>query len=171
MLELGPEHLSGVAVARGPGSFTGLRAGMAVAKGIVMSRGLPFVGIPTLDIVATAQRPDDRRLIAVLQAGRGRICCGSYGWSDVAWTAEDEPQLTTWPQLTEGIEEPALICGEIDPNGASELRKAGKLATIVPAAERLRRAGYLAELAWSRIRRRDTDDPATLTPAYLKHAS
>ena len=79
--------------------------------------------------------------------------------------------MTTWLQLTESIDEPALICGEIDPKGASELKKVGKLVTILPAAERLRRAGYLAELAWNRIRRRDTDDPATLTPSYIKHPS
>jgi tRNA threonylcarbamoyladenosine biosynthesis protein TsaB len=169
MLELRPEHLTGVAVARGPGSFTGLRAGMAVAKGLVMARGLPLVGIPTLDITAAGQCRDDRPLITVLQAGRKRICCAPYRWSEGRWAAEHAPRLTTWPQLVAGLEEPTLLCGEIDSSGAAALASARGLAELVPGAARLRRAGYLAELAWVRIRRRETDEPATLTPVYLKH--
>ena len=169
MLDLGPEHLTGVAVARGPGSFTGLRAGMAVAKGLVMARGLPLVGIPTLDIVATAQWPDERLLIAVLQAGRGRISFAPYRCAENKWVAEAEPLLTTWLKLVEALEEPALFCGEIDPRGAATIASAGEKAVLLPGAARLRRAGYLAELAWLRIRRRETDNPAALTPVYLKH--
>jgi tRNA threonylcarbamoyladenosine biosynthesis protein TsaB len=169
MLDLGPEHITGVAVARGPGSFTGLRAGMAVAKGLVMARGLPLVGVPTLDICAAAQCPDERRLVAVLQAGRGRICFATYRCPDSAWSVESEPCLTTWPKLVGDLDEPALFCGEIDPEGATALASARERAVLLPGATRLRRAGYLAELAWVRIRRRETDEPATLTPVYLKH--
>jgi tRNA threonylcarbamoyladenosine biosynthesis protein TsaB len=171
MLDIGPEHLIGVAVARGPGSFTGLRAGMAVAKGLVMARGLPLVGVPTLDITAAAQWPDDRQLIAVLQAGRGRICFSPYRWAGTKWAAEDEPRLTTWPKLMADLDEATLFCGEVDPRGAAALASAGEMAVLLPGAARLRRAGYLAELAWVRIHRRETDDPATLTPVYLKHPS
>jgi tRNA threonylcarbamoyladenosine biosynthesis protein TsaB len=169
MLGLGPEHLTGVAVARGPGSFTGLRSGMAVAKGLVMARNLPLVGVPTLDITAAAQCPDERPLIAVLQAGRKRICAAPYRWLEGAWVSEREPRLTTWSQLVAGLEEPTRFCGEIDPQGATTLASARGLALLISGAARLRRAGYLAELAWVRIRQRETDDPATLTPVYLKH--
>jgi tRNA threonylcarbamoyladenosine biosynthesis protein TsaB len=54
-LEVRPEALSAVAVALGPGSFTGLRVGMAIAKGLALARGIPIIGIPTLDILAAAQ--------------------------------------------------------------------------------------------------------------------
>jgi len=79
-LGLGTEHLSGVTVTRGPGSFTGLRVGIAVAKGLALARGLPLIGVPTLDGVAAAQGRDRRRLCAVLQAGRGRVCGATYRW-------------------------------------------------------------------------------------------
>ena len=54
------ESLTGVAVALGPGSFTGLRVGMALAKGLVLARNIPLVGIPTLDVLAAAQGRDRR---------------------------------------------------------------------------------------------------------------
>ena len=168
-LDLGAEHLSGVAVALGPGSFTGLRVGMAVAKGLALTRSLPLVGVPTLDVVAAAQGPDDRPVCAVLQAGRQRICVARYCWQDGEWRAFDAPHLTTWPVLAEEITCPTLFCGEIDIAGAETLSTLGELAVLVPAAARLRRAGFLAELAWRRLNLGEVDDLATLAPIYLQH--
>lgn len=178
---LGAEHLSGVAVTRGPGSFTGLRVGIAVAKGLALARGLPLVGVPTLDVVAAAQGRDRRPLCAVLQAGRGRICVATYRWRaagrylatgrwrDGGWNAREAPRLTTWQVLVEATAEPTLFCGEIDPAGAEALAPLGERAVLLPAAARLRRAGFLAELAWHRLHRGETDDPATLAPLYLQY--
>lgn len=168
-LELGAEHLSGVAVTRGPGSFTGLRVGMSVAKGLAMARRLPLVGVPTLDVVAAAQGRDRRPLCAVLQAGRGRICVAMYRWRGGEWRVREEPYLTTWSTLTEETVSPTLFCGEIDPEGANILATLGELAVLLPPAARLRRAGFLAEVAWQRLNRGQIDDPATLTPMYLQH--
>ena len=140
-LEMGAKHISGVAVARGPGSFTGLRAGLAVAKGLVMARGLPLVGIPTLDILAAAQWPDERPLFAILQAGRGRICVVPYRWSEEGWAAQEAPRLTTWPNVVADLDAPTLFCGEVDRRGATTLASAGELAVLLPGAMRLRRAG------------------------------
>jgi tRNA threonylcarbamoyladenosine biosynthesis protein TsaB len=167
-LSLSAKHLSGVAVARGPGSFTGLRVGMAVAKGLALARGLPLIGVPTLDVVAAAQNRSRHALYAVLQAGRGRICVAEYRWRDGKWRGREEPRLTTWQKLTKEITSPTLFCGEVDPTGAETLATIDDLATLVPAAARLRRAGFLAEEAWQRLNRGETDDPATLTPIYLQ---
>src|SRR5512138_413926 len=62
-----------IGVAIGPGSFTALRVGLAFVKGLSLSRKLPLIGIPTLDILAAAQPAVKLPLLAVLQAGRGRI--------------------------------------------------------------------------------------------------
>jgi tRNA threonylcarbamoyladenosine biosynthesis protein TsaB len=64
---------------------------------------------------------------------------------------------------------PTLFCGEIDPTGAQALATPGELAVLLPAAARLRRAGFLAEVAWRRLNRGEADDPATLTPIYLQY--
>jgi tRNA threonylcarbamoyladenosine biosynthesis protein TsaB len=168
-LALSPEHLSGVAVTRGPGSFTGLRVGLAAAKGLALARGLPLVGVPTPDVVAAAQGRSRRPLCVVLKAGRGRICAAIYRWRGGEWQTRAEPHLTTWAALAEETTSPTLFCGEVDPVGAEALASLGELAVLLPAATRLRRAGFLAEIAWRRLNRGETDDPATLTPIYLQH--
>jgi len=168
-LDIGAEHLSGVAVTRGPGSFTGLRVGLSVAKGLALARGLPLVGVPTLDVVAAAQGRDRRPLCVVLQAGRRRICTAAYRWQNGEWRARQKPRLTTWSALAEETTSPTLFCGEVDPAGAETLATLDELAVLLPAATRLRRAGFLAEIAWQRLNRGETDDPATLTPIYLQH--
>jgi tRNA threonylcarbamoyladenosine biosynthesis protein TsaB len=168
-LNLEPERLVGIAVTRGPGSFTGLRVGMALAKGLALARGLPLIGVPTLDVVAAAQGRDERPMIAVLQAGRGRICAATYQWQEGGWQAQTTPQLTTWPLLSERIIRPTLLCGEIDEDAITVLETQAQLAEVIPAAARLRRAGFLAEIGWRRLNCGATDDPATLVPVYLQH--
>jgi tRNA threonylcarbamoyladenosine biosynthesis protein TsaB len=168
-LGLSPEHLNGVAVTRGPGSFTGLRVGLAVAKGLALARGLPLVGVPTPDVVAAAQGRSRQPLCVVLQAGRGHICVATYRWRGGEWHAREEPRLTTWSVLAEETTSPTLFCGEVDPAGAEALATLGELAVLLPAATRLRRAGFLAEIAWRRLNRGETDDPTTLIPIYLQH--
>jgi tRNA threonylcarbamoyladenosine biosynthesis protein TsaB len=168
-LDLHPKHFRGVAVTSGPGSFTGLRIGMAVAKGLAVAHSLPLIGVPTLDVVAAAQGRDRRPLCAVLQAGRGRICAATYHWQDGWWIAQETPYLTTWSALAEAITSPTLFCGEIDQAGAKTLAAFGEMIVLLPAATRLRRAGFLAELAWRRLNRGETDDPTTLVPTYLQY--
>jgi tRNA threonylcarbamoyladenosine biosynthesis protein TsaB len=166
-LGLGLDDLSGVAVTSGPGSYTGLRVALAVAKGLVLARGLDLVGIPTLDVVAAAQERDSRPLVAVLQAGRGRICVATYRWRE-GWQQLEEPRLTTWDDLVPQIDRTVLFCGEVEKRGAEALEALGERAVILPPARRLRRAGFLAELAWTRIRHGQTDAPDRLVPVYLR---
>jgi len=165
-LQLGPDALSAVAVSLGPGSFTGLRVGLAIAKGLALARGIPLVGIPTLDILAAAQGRSRRPLLAVIQTGRGRLCAARYRWRR-GWQRREGPFLTTWEDLLASITRPTLLCGEIDERGFQLIEGLGEQVTVLSPAHCLRRAGFLAELAWERLRRGETDDPATLTPLYL----
>lgn len=166
-LRIGPEALSAVAVALGPGSFTGLRVGLAIAKGLALARGIPLVGVPTLDILAFAQGRSQHPLVTVIQAGRGRLCAARYRWHG-GWQRREGPFLTIWEDLLASITRPTLLCGEIDEKGFHLMEGGlGEGVIVLPPAHNLRRAGFLAELAWERVRRGETDDPATLAPLYL----
>lgn len=166
-LNIDAGELMGLVVALGPGSFTGLRIGLALAKGMALARGIPLVGIPTLDVTVYPVRQHRATLYATLQAGRGRICVAPYGWGRGKWRRIGETTIKTWEALAAEAEDESAFCGEIDAQAIEILKSQVKQAVIVPAAQRVRRAGYLAELGWSRLIRGEKDDPATLQPIYL----
>ena len=91
-----PSDLSAIAVAIGPGSYTGLRVGLALAKGIALAQKLPLVGVPTLDIVAAAVCRLETDLVVVAEAGRTRLWAGQYQWAAKrGWERLGEPMQTT----------------------------------------------------------------------------
>jgi tRNA threonylcarbamoyladenosine biosynthesis protein TsaB len=167
---LEPGQLGGVAVALGPGSFTGLRIGLSVGKGLCLSLGIPIVGIPTLDVVAYAHYWQELPICAILQAGRGRICTAVYVRDDGQWQRITDYELATVEELSRQLTERTLFCGEIDATlRAALIAHLGERAAIASPASSLRRAGYLAELGWERIGASGGDDVASLEPLYLHY--
>lgn len=165
---LTPPQLTAVGVAIGPGSFTGVRIGMAVAKGLAMALDIPLIGIMTTDIVAAATPADEIPLVAIVQAGRGRIIAGRYRWQSDAWLVEGTPILTTWPALLETIYEPTLLNGEIDQQGRQYVQGHTPKLRLLPPEARLRRASTLARLTRSQLRSDNIPSPALVVPIYLK---
>ena len=164
-------HLTGLAVALGPGSFTGLRIGLAVAKGLALARDLPLVGIPTLDVVAQAYLTQPLPLYALLAAGRGRFCVARYQRTEAGWQRVGDYRVVELDELGRDVEEPTLFCGELNGEIEQTIRtRLGDRAVIAPPAAWLRRPGYLAQLGWERLARGEQDDPAALSPIYLHHS-
>jgi tRNA threonylcarbamoyladenosine biosynthesis protein TsaB len=166
-----PADLTGLAVAIGPGSFTSLRIGLAAVKGMSLALKLPVVGVPSLDVVAAAQPLDEKPLIAVLHAGRTRLAYVTYLVEGDAWKAQHEPSAIDAKDLVKTITVPTLIAGELSEDARSVLGRRWKNAIIAQPARCLRRAGFLAELAWERLMSDRVDDPVTLAPIYLSTAN
>jgi len=164
------EVLTAVGISLGPGSFTGLRIGMGVAKGLVLAREIPLLGVPTLQTVAYPHFSLQRGAIcAVVEAGRGRLCAQVYRRRRGRWRPMSRPQLVSPDKLCEMTEITTFFCGEIDATLSALLRErlADKAILASPAAS-LRRASYLAELAWARFQQGEADDVDTLSPIYLQ---
>ncbi len=162
------DDLKAVAVATGPGSYTGLRIGLAVAKGLALGRHLPLIGVPTFEALAYAQPLREDPMFAVLEAGRGRLAVAQYRVKKEAWKIKGEPEVLTPEELSNRIRKPTWICGELNAEVRKILGRKHKNALIAPPALSLRRPSFLAELAWERWQADDTDDPATLAPYYLQ---
>jgi tRNA threonylcarbamoyladenosine biosynthesis protein TsaB len=153
--------LTAIAVAVGPGSFTGVRIGLGVAKGLALAAmpGLPLIGVPTLDIIARAL--PQGRLIAVIQAGRGRVVWARY----VDGQAASPAALGHWEEVAAHAKGGDCVLGEIDPVGLEVLGR--HQIKIGSPSQNVRRAAYLAEIGWERWRQGATDDAATLAPIYI----
>ena len=176
-------EVTALGVALGPGSFTSLRVGLALMKGLALARHLPLIGIPTLDILAMAQPAREIRLATILQAGRGRLAVGYYSVSDSGiWQSEGEANVMRIDELVSSIESPTLFCGELTKEERYTLAKQD-LAKLSSPSESSRRPACLAELAWKQYHseeyrqaknspsatlRVQEEDTASLSPIYLQ---
>jgi len=153
----------------GPGSYTGLRIGAAVAKGLALSRGMDLVAVSTFEPLAAVFPPNPEwKMAVVLEAGRGRLAVGWYEVQDSTWQPAEAPELFTPEELSKKIRVPTLICGEMDHRLRKLLGRKHKNVILATPAQSLRRPAYLAELAWERWQQGDLSDPETVAPIYLQ---
>ena len=162
------QSLCAIFVARGPGSFNGLRVGVSTAKGLAFALNIPLVGISTLEVEAYPFAFTGLRLHPIHNAGRDEIATALYQQDD-DWHCLVEEHITTVDILCQQIEEQTLFCGEIPLSVILQLhQKLGKRAIIPDHAARLRHASYLTALGWQRLRKGIQDNPASLQPLYLR---
>ena len=166
--------LTALAVVAGPGSYTGVRIGVSMAKGLAAARQLPLVSVTTLDALVAGQPKYDSTLIAVVRAGRGRVIAGRYRWNFASWVQRGEPRLFTWEALYQTIDGRATLAGEIDENGREAHRQTLQQrpdlrVEFAPAAYSLRRASFAAEVAQQRLREGSPEDflATSVVPYYM----
>ncbi len=173
-------ELTAVFVCIGPGSYTGLRVGIASAKGLAFALGLPLVGVGRLEADAYQHADFAGAICAVHRAGRGELAWAVYRNAPAGavrpadlrpWREVLPPRLTTPDGLPAGVRGPTLFCGEIDGELTSRLNeRLGAKAHFASPATSLRRAATIAELAWRRLAAGQADDAASLKPIYLREA-
>lgn len=156
-----------IGVAIGPGSFTSLRVGLSVAKGLALAGHLPLIGVPSLDVLSAALPVQEIPLAAVLQAGRGRLAVGWYHATLQGWLSDGPAVVRTADELADSISTPSLVCGEMDEEERQRLKRKYRNITIASPASCVRRPGVLAELAWQRWQAGQLDNVASLAPIYL----
>ena len=162
-------NLGAISVALGPGSFTGLRIGLAFAKGLSLTNHIPLIGIPSLDALAAAQPVQKHALFAVLQAGRGRIAVRRYTAQNHVWQSIDDHKILTLDELVKSMDNNSIICGELTEEDREELLMHSNKIELTSPAQSLRRPSYIAELAWNQWQSGESHDPAALSPIYLHH--
>ena len=166
-LGLKPSDLSAVAAARGPGSFTGLRVGLAVARGLQVGLGIPLYGVGSLDVLANGLPPLDYAIWAVLAAGRGRYATARFRPSRGGYVQEGEVMGITLETLVHLAVERCGIVGDLDAEARTTLLALGDHIWVAPAALSVRRPAVLAELVWQRIQRGEPPTSDAGEPVYL----
>ncbi|MSQ33367.1 MAG: tRNA (adenosine(37)-N6)-threonylcarbamoyltransferase complex dimerization subunit type 1 TsaB [Dehalococcoidia bacterium] len=166
---LAPRELGALAVARGPGSFTGLRVALATAKGLALALAIPITAVGTLEMEAFAYGDAGRPVCPVLDAGRGDLYVALFGSEQGSWRQLWEEQLAAPSEVATRVPEGTIFCGEIPAWASDALAAAGRGTAI--AAVKPRSAGVLASLGWQRLRRGEAADAATLQPLYIRRPS
>jgi len=158
-----------IVVAKGPGSFNGLRVGISTAKGLAFSLGIPIVGVSTLEVTAYQHAETGLPICPILNAGREEIATAIYQKKHNEWHQLIPEHITTVDTLCSQITTKTIFCGEFIPVITTQLRKQLKQRAIIPPSAALfRRASFLAELGQQRLKAGKYDNPATLQPLYLR---
>lgn len=113
---LAPTDLQGIAVATGPGSFTGVRVGMATAKGMAYALDIPVAGLSTLEAMARAvaaiSQDESSCLCPVLSAGRGELYAALFEVRSGALLRRSRDRIWLPAALRAQLPEGVLIIGE-----------------------------------------------------------
>ncbi len=157
-----------IIVAKGPGSFNGLRVGISSAKGLAIALNTPLLGINTLETEAYAFAFTGLPLRPIRNAGREEIATALYRQRDNEWKCLEHENLTTVEALSHRIKQKTLFCGQIPPDVLNQIQKnIGKQALIAQSND-LWRASTLVILGWQKLSEGEQDDPVTLQPLYLR---
>ena len=170
-------EIDSVAVAGGPGSFTGLRIGSATAKGIGLAAGIPIVNVPTLEAMAYHYWGDDRLICPMMNARRGQVYTALYRFvvcSDGRCRAEavleqDAVDVREWCEKINLLGERVVLLGD----GADDYRDILEETLRVPFSfaplhMNRQRAGALACCAMTFLADGKTETAAQHRPVYLR---
>ncbi len=114
MIELDLDTVDAIALAKGPGSFTGLRIGSATAKGLGFAMNKPIIEIPTLDGLACNLYGTDKLICPIMDARRNQVYTGVYEFVKKDTTVVEYTLDTLVPQCAISVEEIARICNELN---------------------------------------------------------
>jgi tRNA threonylcarbamoyladenosine biosynthesis protein TsaB len=154
--------LGGLAVAVGPGSFTGLRIGLATVKGLAFALGCPIAAVPTLDAMAAGLPWSSRPVCPVLASRKDEVFTCLYRWDGVAMRREWDYLALSPAALAARLVEPVVGVGD----GAALVA-----SPWMAVAQPVRRGPSAAVVGWlghERLRRGETVGPAELVPLYLR---
>ncbi len=157
--------LAAVAVSLGPGSFTGLRIGLSVAKGIAFADNLPIIGVHTPDAIAAGIVPLSDSLIITLPSRRGEVYAAPYRNLDGFYHRSGKIAAVEVEAFAQWAGGARYVAGP----GYPALRQAG-LDDFIYLKEKFWRvsAEAVARLGTHKLMMDETDDLDALEPAYVK---
>jgi tRNA threonylcarbamoyladenosine biosynthesis protein TsaB len=167
---IGPEKLDALIVALGPGSFTGIRIGLAVAKGFSQSLGIPIIGIPTLLAMASQLPYTKEEICPIVTSRRGEVFTALFSWSNNGRLSRIQKDVSLRiADISSIIKNRTVLIGNDFLNQGPLLKKLlGRKSVLAPSNLWNLRASSLGILGSKKLKRSDTRSPAELVPVYLR---
>lgn len=164
-------QVDGFAVSIGPGSFTGLRIGIASVKGLAFSLAKPVVGVSSLETLAFQCRQNPYLICPVLDARKQEVYFCHYRGRKGKLEKENQERVASPAEAIRGIREPCLFVG----NGAKLYQEListglGGLAHFAAEKQHTIQASAVARLSLPRFKRQETDDVHLLVPHYIRQS-
>ena len=165
------ESVDAAAVAAGPGSFTGVRIGVAAAKGFAWGREIPCCGVSTLEAMAWNAGLSDGIAAAAMDARRSQVYCAAFameGGVPRRLLPDAAESVTDFGIALCGLDAPVTVYGDGAQLAFDALRDTVPGLRLAPEHLRHQRAAGVALAAWDRLRRGEAADAASLSPTYLR---
>ena len=170
--EITRDDLSGIAVSAGPGSFTGLRIGMSIAKTLAQIWGLPIVGVSTLEGLAHALLGHKDLVCPILNARKNEVYTAVYDYSGSTESLLLPHRAAKAWELIEILapwRRPVTFLGDGVPIFREQLWAGlGDLAAFAPFTHTHPRGAAIAELGRSALAKGRGVDPLELQPEYIR---
>jgi tRNA threonylcarbamoyladenosine biosynthesis protein TsaB len=155
--------IAGFAVVAGPGSFTGLRIGLAAVKAFAEALAKPIAAVSLLEAIAASGRARGG-VMAVLDAGRGEVFAGEYVVNDSGVHLSRE-RLLTRAELSTSAAGSAVVTAD------RSLAESARSAALRVEEIELPRSDAIARLGWQKILTKETVSPADLDANYIRRSS
>jgi tRNA threonylcarbamoyladenosine biosynthesis protein TsaB len=163
-----PRDLRTVFLSTGPGSFTGLRIAITLAKSLAFSTAAKIVSVPTLDVLAQNAPTEVENLIILLDAKRDQIFTARFQRTDSALLCVEPPHLDTLAAMLSRAPRPVHLLGEGIPFHEKFLPKNDPSLLLTDPELWRARASALTHLALPLAAANQFADPYKLTPTYIR---
>ncbi len=163
-----PGDIPELYVSAGPGSFTGLRIGITLAKTLSLATGVKLVGVPSVRVLAENAPAEAQHLIIVLDAKRGQIFTARFERSDDGWIEHEPAHLDDLPSIIARAPRPVHLLGEGIAYHENLIPKGDRSVIVTSSSTWRARAAAVAKTGMSMARRGQFADPLTLSPIYIR---
>ena len=171
MIELDLSTVDAIAIAKGPGSFTGVRIGVATAKALAQAADKPCIAVSTLEALAFSSKYFDGIISPVLDARRNQVYNALFcGGKDLMRLTDD--RALALDELLAQLKEygkKVLFMGDATLVFEEEIKSAlGELAYFAPKVSNLNLAGAVAEIGLDKLKKGETTEYKRLVPEYIR---
>jgi tRNA threonylcarbamoyladenosine biosynthesis protein TsaB len=171
MADLTLPQIDGMAVSIGPGSFTGLRIGIATVQGLAFADGKPCVGVSSLEALAAACRPWPHAICALMDARKGEVYVGRYRERGGRLERLAPEGVLPLDEVLQPMNEPHLFVGDGAERHQERIRSLlGERAGFVLPEHNLPRAAIMAQLAQPLLAGGQGVSAERLVPRYLRRS-